>query len=108
MRLEKNWVHFAKKMIENVSRETYVRPLRIKRVFNLLPVSCWHTLLSFIPLFPRIFIFRRAESRPKGSFHYALRPDASKAGTGQSMAAWYIRTFGGMNRKMDQKNRQPI
>ena len=88
MRLEKNWVHFAKKMIENVSRETYVRPLRIKRFFNLLPVSCWHTLLPFIPLFPRTFIFRRAESRPKVSSYYALGPYASKAGAGQNMAAW--------------------
>ena len=56
MRLEKNWECFAKNRIENVSRETYVRPLRIKRVFNLLSVLCGHTFLPFIPLSP-VFSF---------------------------------------------------
>ena len=112
MRLEKNWVHFAKNMIENVSRETYVRLPFALRGFHapscLLQAYPPVFYPSFIPLFPRLFIFRLAESRPKGSSHYAVRPYASKAGTGQNMAAWCIRAFDDMNRKMATKNRQPI
>ena len=71
MHLEKNWVHFAKNMIGNVSRETCVRFLSALRGFlgSFLPsTSIPSCLLS--PLFPvSLFSARRKVARKAFSLH---------------------------------------
>lgn len=53
MRLEKNWEHFAKNMIENVSRETNVRFLSALREFpsSLLSPAGIPSLRVYPPVF---------------------------------------------------------